>query len=433
MSEGVVSGMSERRPAVDVARVVALATVVIGHLAMAIVDRDAEGAIRGTNLFTLHPQWAWSTVISPMPVFFVAAGYANAGSTMAVAATRTRTLVGLAATVLGSWSAAVVAAELVTGGGGSVVSDGARLATQPLWFIAAYVPLVTAAAAWSRSLAAHPLEAAIGCAGIVAVSDVSRFVLGAPDWAGWPGFLAAWAVPWCIGAWWRGRDASSRVREDGRDRSAGEVRSGLALAAGGVLVATLLVRHGGYVASMLDVDDGARSNSTPPNLYTVAISVAQGGAVMVCAGWLDRVGRRWHSAWSRAGAAALGVYAWHLTGFALCAAVLAAGLPAPERFTTAWWVTRPLWWAGILAVTMVMVVLTRRVMQRTKGSSTVVDGPRERAFTVAGTVLAGMTAAAVGLRGPRTATWAVVLTVGMGIAWWFLRAASTATPSRDRR
>lgn len=427
----------ERRASVDVARVIALALVVAGHLAMAVIDRGPSGGLRGTNVFELHPEWSWVTVISPMPVFFVAAGFANAASDPLAAAGRLRTLVGLAAAVIGTWSLAVVVSEPFVGRG-SVVGDGARLATQPLWFIAAYAPLLAISAAAPRAVMSRPLTVAVGCTVLVGACDLARFVAGAPSWVGWPGFLAAWAVPWTIGGWWRGLGASDPGLSRRREVSGGSI-----LFAGGSVLAVLLVRHGGYSASMLDVVEGARSNSTPPTLYTTAVAVAQGGVVLAAAGALDRVGNRWRALWSRAGVASLGVYAWHLTALALCSAFVAAGLPAPERFTVSWWLSRPLWWGAIIALTMAFVGITARVLsgqspddrphrrrRRQHGDRVTGDGAGNPSADVersswwriaGGTALGALTAAAVGLHGPSSSVWAVGLSVGMGISWGLLR------------
>jgi hypothetical protein len=92
-----------RRDAIDVARVGALAMVVAGHLLLAVIDRGPDGALRGANLLSLHPDLAWLSLLAPMPVFFAAAGWANAASRPLGAASRLRTLVGLGSVVVLVW------------------------------------------------------------------------------------------------------------------------------------------------------------------------------------------------------------------------------------------------------------------------------------------------------------------------------------------
>src|SRR3954447_9266309 len=124
----------ERRDAIDVARILALALVVAGHLAMAVIDRDRLGAVRGTNMLLLYPRWSFVAAAAPMPIFFAAGGWANATTSPRRSAPRLRTLVGLAAAVVVCWSIAVVIASALMGGEPGVLGKGARLATQPLWF-----------------------------------------------------------------------------------------------------------------------------------------------------------------------------------------------------------------------------------------------------------------------------------------------------------
>ena len=107
---------------------------------MAVIDRNTHGGVRGTNIFLLYPAWAVLAAAAPMPVFFAAGGWANATTSPRRAAPRLRALVGLAAAVVACWSVAVVIAAVLLGDGPGVLGKGARLATQPLWFLAAYVP-----------------------------------------------------------------------------------------------------------------------------------------------------------------------------------------------------------------------------------------------------------------------------------------------------
>lgn len=400
---GAVRG-SPHRDAIDVARVLALLLVVLGHLLLAVIDRH-DGRLRGANLLALHPGWAALAVLAPMPVFFAAAGWANATSPLAASTARLRALVGLGAVVVCSWSAAVVVTELVAGRPG-VVGDGARIATQPLWFVAAYVPLVAAARPLAVLAARHAAPVVAGALLVLGVLDAARFGLGAPGWIGWPGFYLAWGTPWVVGAWWRARHEAGAFHER---------RVGLALALASGAGCLVLVVLAGYDPALIDAVPGARSNTTPPTLFTAVAALTQVGLLLVCARVLDRAGSRWRGLWDRAGEAAVGVYVWHLTALALCAAVIAAGLPVPERLTTWWWLTRPLWWLAVLTLTAGLVLLTRAVRPgRVRAGS-----PRRRA--VAGVVLAAAAGGVIGLRGPRTVALAITCSALFLAAWYLLR------------
>lgn len=376
---------------------------------MAVIDRP-DGEVRGANLLALHPGWAFVAALAPMPVFFAAAGWANATATLATSAGRVRSLVGLGAVVVGAWSGAVVVAVLTTGRAG-VVADGARIATQPLWFVAAYVPFAVAGARLAGLAARHVVLAVGGSLALLALSDAARFGLGAPGWIGWPGFYLAWGVPWLVGGWWRCRHERGALLER---------RTGLGLALLSGLGCIALVSLAGYDPALIDAVPGARSNTTPPTLFTAVAALAQVGLLIAGAGVLDRAGRRWRRLWDRAGDAAIGVYVWHLTALALCGAVIAAGLAVPDRLTPAWWLTRPVWWAAVLTVTAGFVGATSVVRARLAGRG---RRPSRHAPTqaVLGVVAAAAGGAVVGLRGPRTIALALACSVLFAAAWWLLR------------
>lgn len=399
---------SGRRDAVDVARVLALLVVVLGHLALAVVDRH-DGAVRGSNLLTLHPEWAWLAAAAPMPVFFAAAGWANAGASVTSVAARIRALVGTAATVVVGWSVAVVLARVVAGDPG-VVADGARIATQPVWFLAAYVPFVAAGGRLARLAARSPAAVLGGCLAALALVDLARFALDAPQWVGWVCFPLAWGLPWLAGGWWRDRAGAGFA----------EQRTGLVLAVVAAAAAVALVQLAGYSPSLIDVVAGARSNTTPPTLYTGVVALAQVGVLLVAAPALDAAGHRWRRLWDRAGEAAVGIYLWHLTALALCAAVVALGLPVPARLTAGWWAVRPLWWAAVLAVALGLVAVTAAVREALRRSHPPRPGPGA-GRVLAGLVLATAGAAVVGLRGPRTVGAALTCSALLGAGWLALR------------
>ena len=400
-----------RRGAIDAARLAALLLVVIGHLLLAVIDRGPDGALRGANLLALEPGVAWLAAAAPMPVFFAAAGWSNARADLHSAARRLRVLVGLGAVVVGAWSAASITELLIRGEGG-IVADGARIATQPLWFLAAYVPFTAAGARLAR-FAARPVVAIGACLTALTAIDLARFVFHAPEIVGWAGFLMAWGVPWLLGGWWRGRWEAGGMQER---------RAGVALAAASLAAGAVLVQRFGYHPALIDAVKGHRSNTTPPTLFTAVASMAQVGVVMTAAPVLDRVAGRWQRWVRRAGVAAVAVYAWHLTALALCAAALAAGLWAPDRLTTAWWLTRPLWLAVVLGITALLVAVTGRVSERLTGRAVDPGRPPAGSSTVmAGLVLSTCGAAVVGLKGPRTLPAAGAAVIAFAAGWWFLR------------
>ena len=173
-----------RRGAVDVARAGSLLFVVAGHLLLAVIDRAPGGGVRGANLLVLEPSLRWLALASPMAVFFVAAGWASASSGVGErdrqvpAAGRVRPLVLVSFVVTCAWGSVAAAEQVLTGGRG-VLTDGARIATQPLWFLAAYVPFSLSRPVLGRA-ARRPVLWCAACTVSVGAADVLRFVAGAP-------------------------------------------------------------------------------------------------------------------------------------------------------------------------------------------------------------------------------------------------------------
>jgi hypothetical protein len=402
------------RDAIDVARVGALAVVVVGHLLLAVIDRGPDGAVRGANLLSLRPDLAWLSLIAPMPVFFAAAGWANSQSSLRAATTRLRPLVGLTTVVVLLWYLPAVVERVATGERGPL-GDGARIATQPVWFLAAYVPFAALGQRLARC-AQRPALAVGGCLALLAVLDLLRFGSGAADAIGWLGFLPAWGVPWLLGAWWR-------TAAPGQERCVG---AGLVVSA--VLAGWLLVARLGYEPALIDAVAGRRSNTTPPTLFTAVAALGQVGVLLVVARVFDRVGGALRPLLRRARAVAVGVYLWHLTALALCAGLVAVVVPMPTRLSTAWWLLRPVWWAAVLAVTAALVVASARAQVRLAARPMVARW-RSDQVVVAGVVAAAVGAAAVGLRGPASVPLAVACVALLLSGWWLLPAPA-APPAR---
>jgi len=402
-----------------VARILALLGVVAGHLTLAVIDHGPDGALRGTNLLAIRPGWGWIAMLSPMAIFFAAAGWANAHGTLRSAAPRLRSLIGLAAEVVSVWVGVAWAVKLATGDG-RVLVDGARIATQPLWFLAAYVPLTAGSPAVAR-LARRPVAAVAGCLIMLAILDAARFGPGIPSWIGWLGFFVAWSVPWIVGTAWRSRvEAGSGFDER---------RVGVGLLVGGAVAAYLLVRLGGYSAALIDAIPGSRSNTNPPTLYTAVAGLSQVGLLMITARWLDRAGTRWRRWWNLAGEAAVGVYALHLSALALCAGVIALGLPVPMRLTGGWWASRPLWFGVVLGLTGLLAWCAALIRTWVAGQAPPRTGPPATAAVLrTGAGLATIGGAVIGMRGPRTPLTATACVLTL-IGSWLLLAPRGRRPS----
>lgn len=405
-------GAVERRGAIDVARSASLILVVVAHLVMVVLDRDPDGALRGINLFELYPGLEWLTLLSPMPLFFVASGWANVGGSVASRLGRTRTLVTLATVLTVCWSVAALVERAASGDNG-IVADGARIATQPMWFLTAWVPF-TMAAPFMNRCARRIVPVVCVCLGTLALIDIARFRFDAPRWIGYPGFFLAWSVPWIAGAWWRQRNDRARRDEQGvGDRNRDELRIGAGVAAASILVAVPLVGLLGYHAALIDAVPGNRSNTTPPTLFTAVASLVQVGLFMMGARWLDSVAVRRARVIRSLNQVAPGLYVWHLTSLTLWGALLAAGLWAPGRLSWQWWLTRPLWFALVVVGALGFSLASRAALTRAfRGSdSAPARRPAGTMILVVATVSAVLAFGLTGLYGPDTSGMAISISL----------------------
>ncbi len=256
-----------------------------------------------------------------------------------------------------------------------------------------------------------------GCLALLAVIDVVHFGLAGPSWLAWPAFYLAWVVPWLLGGWWR----SASIRPGFSERLVG-----LALAIGGAVAAGLLVWRAGYQASLIDYGSEGRSNTNPPTLYTALVGLAQVGLLMLVARSLDRLGARFRAFWDRAGSVAIGVYAWHLTSLSLCVGIVAIpGVWAPRRLSAAWWMSRPVWLAAVLAGCAALVAATAWVRARLAAHETA-PRPASTMQLTFGVLVAAAGGAVVGLYGPANAGRAIVCCALLGSSWLLLRCGDPA-------
>jgi len=135
-------------------------------------------------------------------------------------------------------------------------------------------------------------------------------------------------------------------------------RAYLAMAAGGLLALVLLTTWGGYSSNMVFNVHG-RSNTNPPTICILVLTIWQVGLAMLLRGPVSRVLAR-RKPW--AGVIALNtmmmtMFLWHMTA-AVIIVVFAYpwGFPGPPAGTALWWFLRPVW-VAMLAVTLAALVL----------------------------------------------------------------------------
>lgn len=378
-----------RNRTVDLLRALSLVVVVLGHWLLAVVSHDGNG-FEGANLLALQPATTWLTwVFQIMPVFFLVGGFANGGSWERarrsatpygrwVGARSARMLRPAVAFLLFAVGAVVVARMLGTPE--EAVDMAGGLVTVPLWFLAAYLPVVAATplliALHRRFGAAVPLSM-IGGAAIV---DIAHRGFGLPG-VGWLNFALVWPLAHQLGFAWRdGTLPRSRA-------------TAIALLAGGATGLVVLTQVLGYPVAMVGGPGAGPTSNAPPSLAIVALTLAQLGLILGVEArlerWLTRP-RVW-TAVVVVNLHAMTLFCWHL---AVLVAVAATALPLrlfpqPEAGSLTWWAWRPAWFLLLAGVLGAVVVAARRFEHR--------PAPPSAATGSAARCVVGVTGVSVGL------------------------------------
>jgi surface polysaccharide O-acyltransferase-like enzyme len=350
----------DRNRAVDFFRAISILAVVFGHWLMA-APEVVNGEVRMVGLIgqTAWAQWlTW--ILQVMPVFFFVGGYANAVGWRAARRDHTpypawlrerlRRLILPAIPVLAFW-APVAAIAWRSGVDPDLITIASQAALVPTWFLATYVLIVAltplTVALWERA----GWVAVIGTTAIAGMVDVLSLGLDVHA-AAWVNYVFVWNAVHMLGYAW----ADDRI---------GTVRARLAMAAGGVSGLAALVTFGPYPVAMVGLDNAAVTNSNPPRVTLIALGLFQFGLAMATEHpirrWLKRTGP-WTAVVAINGSI-MSLYLWHLT---VMVAVLAGGLALGgfgfglEVDSAAWWMTRPLWLAVLLALTLPVVAVVAR-------------------------------------------------------------------------
>ncbi|MFI6294996.1 acyltransferase [Nonomuraea sp. NPDC050790] len=340
-----------RDRAVDGLRALAILGVVLGHWLVTALVADS-GSIRVTSPLQAVPELApISWVFQTLALFFLVGGmtaarsYASATGYLPWLRARLTRLARPVVPVLLVWSVAA-GGMLAAGADVPTVTALVKLVVSPLWFLLVFAALTAATPLAVRLHPGWPLAA-------VALIDLLRYGLAAPDWLGWANLATGWLVPYTLGtAWTRGG-----LRGRG---------TAWALLVGGAVSAAALVVWAGYPASMVGVPGAAISNLNPPTLAAVAFGLAQCGAAPLAHGPLTRALRR-PAAWAAvalANLSAMTVFLWHQTAMiAVTALGLAAAGPLPGLHTaplaSGWVVARAAWLPVFAAALLVCVAAFR--------------------------------------------------------------------------
>lgn len=341
-----------RDRAVDALRAAAIAGVMVGHWMITSLVLDGDGLHTASPLAYMSYLTPLTWVLQTLGLFFFVGGFANARSLRTAReqgldyrqwlrgrATRLgRPVLGLAA----AWIPIALALN------GLAVPDRTvrtlvKLAASPLWFLAVYLmltaltPYVLARVErWGAASALLPLA-------VVIVADLIRIHgwLGVPELVGWVSVIAAWLVPYQLGAAWQRGGLHGR----------GTAWSLIALGAAGYAV---LVVVGNYPASMVGITGGGRSNLSPPSVLVPALAAVQIGIGL---GVLDRVRRamRRRGVWTVVAMVnrfAMTLFLWHLTALMAVTAVAAGWRPLfglHTEPTGPWWLLARIGWIPAFA------------------------------------------------------------------------------------
>lgn len=343
---------------VDLLRVAGVAVVVLGHWAVFNVEW-ADGVIRGVNALTVIPAIRPVTwLVQVMPLLFFIGGFANAraleargGSAVAFLRDRLVRLLAPTAVFIVVWTALGLVQAAADLPEPDVLRRAADVAALPFWFLGIYLVAVGLAPAtrWLHRRLRWWVPAMLA-AGALAVDVVSRGP-GAGD-LGALNYVFVWLLPHQLGFFY----ADGTLPGTGR-------RTPWVMAAAGLAGMVALVSWFGYPVSMVEVPGEPVSNTAPPSIGLVFLTLWLVGLVLAGRGrgtrWLEDDRRYRRVAWLNS--MALTAYLWHVTAITAAVAVLyPLGFPQPGIGTPGWWALRPVFVAAMVPILAALMALFRR-------------------------------------------------------------------------
>ena len=368
----------------------------IGHWLMAAPFMKAGELSLSNDMLQVAPWSQWLTwVLQVMPLFFIVGGYSNAVSWESAqrsgagygtwVAARLQRLVQPVVPLFVVWTLMAVVAHWF-GVRPEVIRLGSQFALIPTWFLAVYVMVAVVSpgthALWRRFGMTSFWGLALGAVIVDALG-----MGGGLREIRWANYAFVWLAVHQIGYMWR----------DGRLASPARA---LPWALGGLAVLIFLVAVASYPVSMISVPGEEVSNSRPPTVALVALGALHAGLVLAVEDrarrWLRRP-RLW-TASVLVNGTIMSLYLWHVTvlvlavGLAYWLGGIGLGL-SPN--SSAWWATRPLWIALLLAALLPFVAAFGRFERLARVRS---ESPPPAWQSVAGAIAVcmGLTAVALG-------------------------------------
>ncbi|MBI5161412.1 MAG: acyltransferase [Micrococcales bacterium] len=334
--------LSRRDLTLDIARVFCVMSVVVIHLLMVGVGRDADGALVVSRPLENQPWFApvtWAGQI--MPLFFVVGGFASITAWRslrrrggdAAEYVRGRVLrLAQPALPLYAFYAVVLGGAALVGVDPSLLAVVAQGAGAPLWFLAAYTLCQALVPAMARLHLRAPRRTVAALAVGAVLVDALRYSSGI-DPVGLANLFFVWLLVQQLGFWYAdGWFADRRPWQ-------------LVLVAGACYLALLpMTVVGPYSTDML-------TNLNPPTVPLVLLGLAQACILRLIRPALARLMRTRpaRAAVFVIGSRLMTIYLWHLPIIIVLSgiALLIPGA-SPEPATTAWWWTRPVLWAMVM-------------------------------------------------------------------------------------
>ena len=354
---------ADRNRYADFLRIFSILLVVVGHWLVGFISVD-EGRIVVERILSRVTATQWLTwIFQVMPIFFFVGGMANAiswdnaknrgESYVDWINRRARRLLWPVVPLFLAWLVFVLVLELV-GVPSYLVVLGSQVAIVPLWFLAAYMAVITIAPA------AYWLHRRLGLGVllifIILAIGVDLLVSAGFELAGWLNFLFVWGAIHQAGFFWH----------DERTPSSAWVGVALAAVAFGSLL--ILVHLGVYPLSMIGTGEpDVRTNDSPPSVALTLLAAGQIGLIFALRPVLKRAlkNKRLWLVVMATGSRLMTVYLWHMTAliFVAMALHLSGVWPIPDRVDGTWWLLRIPWVLLCLIVLAVLVVAFGRFEQ----------------------------------------------------------------------